>query len=167
MDAADAHAAETRDRATGTFAIPEPAAAEERARALGEHFARTVGGLADVVDGDPRFRLRTITVGQCVVDLHDPTDGRHLATLREHEHGWAVHGVGVAGEAFTNRATFAAAVGAGELAGAVLSVPFPAERPATLDDMRRAWPDQTDEELINALAAIERAGGRLDVVTGE
>lgn len=146
--------------------VPEPAAADERARTLGAYFARTVGGIEDVAEFDTRFRMRKARVGERVIELHDVVNGRHLATLREHAAGWEVHGVGVAGDAYTNRATFAEAVWAGELAGAVLSVPYPAaERPATLDDMRRAWPDLTDEELTAALTAIGRAGGRLDVVT--
>lgn len=38
------------------------------------------------------------------------------------------------------------------------------ERPASLDDMRLAWPDKTDDELRAAADAIAAAGGTLTVV---
>lgn len=37
------------------------------------------------------------------------------------------------------------------------------ERPANLDDMRRFWPDKTDDELQAAADAIAAAGGTLNV----
>lgn len=39
------------------------------------------------------------------------------------------------------------------------------ERPATMEDMARAWPDKTPEELAAARAEIANAGGILTVVT--
>lgn len=42
----------------------------------------------------------------------------------------------------------------------------PRERPATLDDMRRSWPDKDDDTLITA-AAVMREVGALSVVTTE
>lgn len=42
---------------------------------------------------------------------------------------------------------------------------LPYERPATLADMHRFWPDKTTQELTAAADAIEKAGGVMTVVT--
>ena len=46
---------------------------------------------------------------------------------------------------------------------AVLVVGSYGERRASLADMRRVWPDKTDEELLAAAEAIAAAGGILTV----
>lgn len=48
--------------------------------------------------------------------------------------------------------------------GFVIESEIVSPRPATLDDMRRFWPDKTDEELQAAAAAIAAAGGEMTVV---
>jgi len=47
----------------------------------------------------------------------------------------------------------------------LISTDQPAERPATMEDMRRFWPDKTAEELEAAAAAVAEAGGEMTVVT--
>lgn len=41
------------------------------------------------------------------------------------------------------------------------------ERPASLDDMRRCWPDKTDAQLQAAYAEIMDMGGVLTVTCGD
>jgi hypothetical protein len=155
------------------YQVPEAARADERARVAGRLFARTAG-VPNVLDDDTRFYMLAARVGHRVLRLHDPhCGGRHMATLTEQLGGhWLVEGTGIGGAAITSRSTFADAVWAGTVAGDLLATPMldeadpeqhEVERPATLDDLRRAWPDRTDDELRLAQERIHAIGGQISV----